>query len=180
MSELSEMLEKLSRALPQAGEVREFRDLEDVIYVLEDELGYGVHLLSLDDGSAERLPARERRLYDAIVYLQGAWALLSDIAYDGVYSVFYNCTGAEIERRRAALRRGDETLSALFEEAYGLVAPQLDLVPHTNLVTRRPDDSPYALVDRDTLARLEDIENRIEALRMDTFTQLIALYQAAR
>ncbi len=180
MNELHATMEKLAEVLPRAAEVRVFADLEEVIYALEDELGDGVHLLSLDDGSAERLPPSQRRLFDAIVYLQGAWVLLSDIACDGVYSVFYNCTGEEIERRRAALRRGDEALSALFEEAYGLVAGPLDLAPDASVTTRRPEDSPYELVDRDTLTRLEDIENRIEALRMDTFDRVIALYRAVR
>lgn len=180
MNDLYVTMDKLAHALPQASDVREFQDLEDVVYALEGELGDGVHLLSLDDGSAAELPDGQRRLFDAIVYLQGAWALLSDIAYDGVYSVFYNCTGHEIELRRAALRRGDDALAALFDEAYALVAAPLDIAPHTNVITRRPEESPYDLIDRETLARLEDVENRIEALRMDAFERAIALYRNAR
>jgi hypothetical protein len=180
MSQLFETMEKLSEALPPAGDVRVFQDLEDVVYVLYDELGYGVHLLSMDDGSAAELPAGRRRLFDAIVYLQGAWVLLSDIAYDGVYSVFYNCTGEEIELRRTALKRGDEALATLFEEAYALVAAPLAIAPGSNFITRCPDESPYERVDRETLARLEAIENRIEAMRMDTFDRVIALYRAVR
>lgn len=177
---LVEMMDKLGRNLPQATEVREFADLEDLVYALEDELGQGVYLLSLEDGGLERLSARQRRLYDAIVYIQGTWELLLAIACDGFYSVFYNCTGAEIERCRAALRRSDDTLCGLFEEAYGLLSTRLDIVPGDTVVTRRPDVSPYELVDEATLRRIEAIENEIEARRMDIFGQAIALYRNAR
>lgn len=180
MNELYLTMARLGEALPQANDVRVFQDLEEVVDVLEDELGDGVHLLSLDDGSAAGLAPPQRRLFDAVVYLQAAWVLLSDIACDGVYSVFYNCTGDEIALRREALRRGDEALSHLFDEAWGLVAAKLDIAPDANVVTRWPGESPYDLVDRDTLARLEDLENRIEAVRMETFERAIALYRNAR
>lgn len=174
------MMDKLEQNLPQAAEVREFADLEDLVSALEDELGQGVHLLSLEDASLEYLSARQRRLFDAIVYIQGTWELLLEIACDGFYSVFYKCTGAEIERCRTALRRSDDTLCGLFEEAYGLLCKRLDIVPGDNVVTRRPDVSPYELVDEATLRRIEEIENEIEARRMDIFVQAIALYRNAR
>ncbi len=180
MNDLFETMDNLAEALPQAGDVRVFQDLEEVVDVLEGELGYGVHLLSLDDGSAAVLPEGQRRLFDAIVHLQGAWVLLSDIACEGVYSVFYNCSGDELELRRAALKRGDAELSRLFEEAYGLVAPHLDIAPDASFIARRPEESPYDRLDRTTLARLEEIENRIEAMRMDTFERVIARYRNAR
>ncbi|HKB59486.1 MAG TPA: hypothetical protein VKC56_05500 [Gallionellaceae bacterium] len=180
MSALIEVMDRLDRRLPLAGEVKAFQDLEEVICALQEELGHGVRLQSLDDGSVESLSDAQRRLFETIVYLQGAWMLLSDIASDGVYSIFYKCTGEEIELCRAALRRGDEPLLELFEEAYSLVAGQLDIVPDANIIARRPEESPYDLVDRETLARLDDIENRIEAQRMEAIERLIACYHRAR
>ena len=180
MSELHDVMDMLAVELPHAREVSEFQDLEDVIYALEDTLGPGVHLLSLDDGGADGLPPHQRRLFEAIVYIQGTWHLLSDIAFDGFYSVFYNDTGAQIDLCRAALKRSDAELSDLFEQAYALLAPQLGIVPEDNVVTRRQGESPYDLVDRDTLMRIEQMENAIEARRMEIFERAIALYRNAR
>lgn len=180
MSDLHEVMDRLALTLPHAREVREFQDLEDVIYALGDALGSGVHLLSLDDGGAESLAPHHRRLFDAIVYIQGTWHLLSDIAFDGFYSVFYNGTGRQIELYRVALRRSDAELSALFEQAYQLLAPQLDLDPEDSVLMRCGGESPYDLVDRPTLLRIEQLENAIEARRMDIFERAIALYRNAR
>lgn len=180
MSALLELMDRLDHSLPQAAEVKVFQDLEEVIYALQEEVGHGVHLHSLDDGSAENLPDAQRRLFETIVYLQTVWLLLSDIATDGVYSVFYKWSGEEIERRRAALALEDALLSELFEEAYELVAGQLDIAPDVAFVVRRPEESPYDYVDPETLAQLDEIENRIEAQRMDAIDRLIARYRAGR
>lgn len=177
---LLEVMDRLDERLPLAGEVKVFQDLEEVIYALQEELGHGVHLQSLANGSLESLTEAQRRLFDTIVYLQTAWVLLSEIATDGVYAVFYNSTGEEIDRRRVALQGSDAVLSALLEEAYFLVAAQIDIVPETSVIERQPEESPYDLIDRETLARLDEIENRIEAQRMDAIDRLIMRYHAGR
>lgn len=180
MSALLDLMDRLDQRLPQAGEVKVFQDLEEVIYALQEEIGHGVDLHSLDDGSVENLPDAQRRLFETIVYLQTVWLLLSDIATDGVYSVFYKWSGEEIERRRAALALEDAMLSELLEEAYDLVDGQLDIAPDAAFAIRRPEESPYDYIDRETQAQLDQIENRIEAQRMEAIGRLIMRYHAGR
>ncbi len=176
MSRLRDTLIELRSALPAGRNVNDLNDLSDVMYALEDELGYGRQIAAVDEGNAGQLPPDLLKLYGALKYLQVAWDFLDNIAYDGLLSIFFNRSNDEIAALRAGLRDCDQQLSELFEEACRLMLPHSDIAPQA---AGERDAKPMFELDPARLDALEQIEERIEEIREQTWARAITLYQAA-
>ncbi len=173
---LYDVLVSLSNELPKADELDDIDGLEEVMSCLEGVIGWEAHLADYDDGSSAQLPANLKKLFDALKYVHCIWELLETIAFDGLYSVFYNGSWEQIARLRNELKASDETLSALFEEALLLAAP-LDLQQPDNFVTRNPGVSPMTALSDEALDQMIQLDDRIEEIRDEIFDRALIMYQ---
>lgn len=179
MSSFSDTLLKISQELPKSSDVNDVEDINDVILTLEEVLGYSERIWNIENDVTDQLSADQRNLFETLKHIQCIWYLLSDITYDGLFSIFYNDTGDEIDGLRKALKDSDVELSKLFEKAYSLVALPLDIIATDNFVVRNQDKDPSSVIEQEALDQLEKIEEQIEEIREVTFDNAIARYQAA-
>jgi hypothetical protein len=178
MIELKSVLVQFKNTLPSAEDVT-VDNLHELQWAIEEILGFGGKVITLDDGSSKILPADMKAFFDALVYFQCISSLFSTICCDGLLSVFYNDTGAEIEQTQRTLIVFGDPIAPLFEKAYQMLRIPYDIQPDTNWVTLN-DCDPFDTIGEDTLNAVNDIESQIEGLNAQAWARALAIYQAAR
>ena len=179
MAELKSVLVQFKNTLPSAEDVTE-ENLHELEWTIEEVLGYGGKIVAIDDGSSSSLPKDMKAFFDALVYFQCISGLFSTICGDGLLSVFYNETGAEIEQTQRTLVAFGDPIAPLFEKAYQMLRTPYDIQPDTNWVTVNSDDDPFETIGEDTQNAVGEIESQIEGLNEQAWVRALALYQAAR
>ncbi len=178
MSALESVLVRLKSTLPSAAGVTE-ENLYKLDWAIEEVLGIGGKVITLDDGSSASLPADQRAFFDALVYFQCISGLLSTIAGDGFLSIFYNETGAGIEQTRRTLEAFGDPIAPVFEEAYQMLRAPYDIQPNTNWVTRNSGD-PYEVIGDEDQKAVRETETQIEKLSVQAWARALTMYKAAR
>lgn len=176
--ELESILREMSDEIPSATDVTDVSGLSYVIDIMEGVLGYDKRLCIYAQ-DAEHLPHQLRKLYDALRHLQAVWYFLSDIANDGLLSVFYNGSMIDIEQTKSELQVWDDTLFKCFSEAQVNASKLLDHAPDINFVTANPGINPFEVLGDENLAEIEKIEDQIESVRGTTWDRAVAMYHEA-
>ncbi len=176
---MKKFLAHIADDLPPADEVADADDLDFICDVLQDPVDFGPTMQERDDGSLAQLPADQQALWRALVHVQCVTHVMSDIAGDGLLSIFYNSSGKQVDHHRAALKASDPALSDLFEQAYALAAPALLIDPDSNFVTRNRGVAPRSRLSEEDLERLAELEQEIEEMWDGVFGRAIAAYKAA-
>lgn len=177
---MEELLARIAENLPSTEDINELEDILELREAWDGEVEGGRTLLSLDDGTSENLPPKMKDLWQMLVYVDSVIHLLDVLTWDGLFSVFYNETGEEIELLRKGLNSGEGTLASLFEEACALVLPKADIVATSNFVTRNPGADPMTQFDDVIIGRLDEIDDEMEDIRHESYERAIAMYKAGR
>ncbi len=177
---MKELLARIVENLPPAEEIATVDDISELEYAWEIEVACGQLLLSLDDGTSGTLAPTMQDLWQVLVFVDSVTHLLRVLGSDGLHSVFYNKADDEIELLRKGLNSGGGALASLFEEACALVLPSADIVPTSNFVTRNPGEDPMAMVDDAIIERLDEIDDKMEEIRDESYERAIAMYKAGR
>jgi hypothetical protein len=134
----------------------------------QDNLGIAIQVQldpgRLTDFSSEELSElspTQRIFYDALVYSETIFELYSEIAFDGLESIFYNKIGDDIDKLKTVLHDNKSPISELFDKAYSLVDELFDIKPNDNWVMRNLDKNPYEILSDDVIKGIESIENKI-------------------
>lgn len=160
---LRETLNELANRLPPEDEEAEPHDLlDEIVALIEAQTGPQQPLYRFDDGNAAPLPPDLKNLFEVLCYMQALAAFLTTVTADGLFSLFYNHTGADIAHLRAALRRFDPALSGLLEAACALLEGKIDIAADVAFTSRHPDADPFDNIDAATFVQVEQINRTID------------------
>ena len=149
-----------------------FDEMEVLVTSIEG-ITDGGKLADLAEDVLSQVAPDRKKLLGALVHCQSLWDLYSDIAHDGLLSIFYNRTGAEIDKLRATLRDNKDPVSARFEKAYALVAPIFVIQPEENWVMRNRGMQPYDVVSEKVSERIESIEDAISERQDEVYERAL-------
>lgn len=178
MASLESILTRLQKELPGADEVDE-DSLYEMNWTMDDILGFGVHLVSCDDGNSASLPPNLKAYFEALRYVQCVNGLMGDVAHDGFLSIFYNGTGADIDILRSELKYFKDPLSTIVEKAYMLLEPVYKFEPETNYVGRSGLNDVHDVIPQSDQEALTKLEDKVEALQEKTNKRAFTMYKKA-
>lgn len=133
---------------------------DDLGIAIQVQLNFG-RLTDFVKNELSELSPIQKIFYDALVYSETIFELYSEIAFDGLESIFYNKTGNDIDKLRTVLHDNKSPISELFDKAYSLVDELFDIKPNENWVMRNLDKNPYETLSDDVINSIESIANQI-------------------
>ncbi|MFN3985830.1 MAG: hypothetical protein ACK4KV_10070 [Rhodocyclaceae bacterium] len=163
---LSELREEL------LDEEEPIEELESIILAIDDLMDQR-KLSVVETEAIEQLPEARRDLFNELVYARALWDLYSDIAYDGLLSLFYNRTGAELDKLKAILGERGDAVASLFEEAYAVAAAAFSIHSDENWVMRNPGQQPHECLPEDVAQNIEAIEGRLGEMQEAMYARAV-------
>lgn len=178
METLEQKLLELKKILPPGNETDD--DVLYDIYLLElhEVLGSDSKIWEYDNDISHNLSKPLQDYFYALWYIQSVLGLFSSISGDGMLSVFYNWSGAEIDALKTILKKFNDKLEPLINEAYNLLLPIYKFKFDSNFVTDNPGSNVYDIIPQDIMSQLEDIESKVEKLQDESHDHALSLYKS--